>query len=158
MYTVSIVNNKEVFYVVWFRGLWWKQTFYENSVKVPAIISWPEKLPKGQILDNVINQFDINSTLLDIAGAPQLPRSHGQSMLSMLNNNGEIITGRAGMNWSRQIRPALGFSIAKMFYKRLKEYDGPSSNILSISECEKLARIYNLKLFYNNNICSFKKL
>ena len=71
------------------RGLWWKQTFYENSVKVPAIISWPEKLPKGQILDNVINQFDINSTLLDIAGAPQLPRSHGQSMLSMLNNNGE---------------------------------------------------------------------
>ena len=76
----------------------------------------------------------------------------------MLNNNGEIITGRAGMNWSRQIRPALGFSIAKLFYKRLKEYDGPSSNILSVSECEKLARIYNLKLFYDNNICSFKKL
>ena len=71
------------------RGLWWKQTFYENSAKVPAIISWPKKLPKGQILNNVINQFDLNSTLLDIVKAPSLPRSQGRSLLEMLQNNGE---------------------------------------------------------------------
>ena len=34
----------------------------------------------------------------------------------MLNNDGEIITGRAGMNWSRQVRPVLSFSTTKMFY------------------------------------------
>ena len=28
------------------RGLWWKQTFYENSAKIPAIISWPKNYQK----------------------------------------------------------------------------------------------------------------
>ena len=70
------------------RGLWWKQTFYEHSSRVPAIISWPDTLPKGQILDNVINQFDMTTTVLEAAGAPTLPRSHGRSLLNMIKNGG----------------------------------------------------------------------
>ena len=27
------------------RDLWWKQTFYEESVKIPLIMSWKDKLP-----------------------------------------------------------------------------------------------------------------
>ena len=30
------------------HGLWWKQTFYEHSVKVPAILSWRGALPEGR--------------------------------------------------------------------------------------------------------------
>ena len=75
----------------------------------------------------------------------------------MLKNDGQIITSRAGMNWSRQVKPAHGFSITKMFYRRLKEFDGPASNILSINECEQLGKNYNLELFYDNMICAFKK-
>ena len=27
------------------RGLWWKQTFYDEATKVPMILSWPGRLP-----------------------------------------------------------------------------------------------------------------
>ena len=78
--------------------------------------------------------------------------------VSKLVKNGEIITGRKGMNWSRNVKPTYAFSLSKLLYKRLKEIDGPSSNILSINDCEKLANKFNLKLFYDHYVCSFKKL
>ena len=40
------------------HGLWWKQTFYEDSVKVPAIISWP-----GHIQENVTRDIVLLSLI-----------------------------------------------------------------------------------------------
>ena len=37
------------------HGLWWKQTFYEDSVRVPTILSWPGALPEGVRCDRVIS-------------------------------------------------------------------------------------------------------
>ena len=68
------------------NGLWWKQTFYENSVKVPAIISWPKELPMGQNLNSVINQYDLISTILDATGSKNLPRSNGRSLLKHIKD------------------------------------------------------------------------
>ncbi len=39
------------------HGLWWKQTFYEDSVKVPAILSWPGGLPQGGRCDRVVSSL-----------------------------------------------------------------------------------------------------
>ena len=39
------------------HGLWWKQTFYEHSVKVPAILSWRGALPEGTRCDRVISSL-----------------------------------------------------------------------------------------------------
>lgn len=68
------------------NGLWWKQTFYENSVKVPAIISWPKELPMGQNLSSVINQYDLISTMLDATDSKSLPRSNGRSLLKHIKD------------------------------------------------------------------------
>ncbi|MAQ49127.1 MAG: hypothetical protein CL720_05380 [Chloroflexi bacterium] len=68
------------------NGLWWKQTFYENSVKVPAIISWPDSLPSGQKNDSVINQYDLISTILDATNSKQLPRSNGKSLIEHIKD------------------------------------------------------------------------
>ena len=68
------------------HDLWWKQTFYEDSARVPAIVSWPAGLPQGGRCDRVINQFDLNATMLDAIGAPPLPRSHGRSLIGLLND------------------------------------------------------------------------
>ena len=68
------------------HGLWWKQTFYENASRVPAIISWPGHILGGQVLDNVINQFDLIATMLDASGSPKLPRSNGRSLLKLLKD------------------------------------------------------------------------
>ena len=71
------------------HGLWWKQTFYEESVKVPAIVSWPSALPSGVHSGRVVSHLDLNPTMLDAIGAPPLPRSHGRSLLRLLQAPGE---------------------------------------------------------------------
>ena len=79
---------------------------------------------------------------------------------SMLNMNGTIITGKKGMNWSRIVKPVIRFSLKNFFYKRLKEFDGPKSNILSISECKDLSNENKLELneVKNSNIVTFTKI
>lgn len=68
------------------HGLWWKQTFYEDSVKVPAILSWPGELPEGIRMDHVISSLDLNATILDALGCPVLAGSRGRSLLPLMLN------------------------------------------------------------------------
>ena len=70
------------------KALWMKRTFYEDSVRVPAIVSWPGMLPEGQVSDRVISALDLNATMLDALGAPALPHSRGRSLLDLLR--GEV--------------------------------------------------------------------
>ena len=46
------------------HGLWWKQTFYEDSVRVPTILSWPGVLPEGVRCDRVVSSLDLNATMI----------------------------------------------------------------------------------------------
>jgi hypothetical protein len=74
-----------------------------------------------------------------------------------LDSNGFIISHINGLRWSRTIKPKLAFSVKNFFYKRLKEYDGPVTNILSQSDCKILAHKHNLKLYLNNkNLIIFR--
>ena len=68
------------------HGLWWKQTFYEDSVKVPAILAWPGHLSEGTRCDKVTSSLDLNATMLDSLDCPPLPHSRGRSLLPLLSN------------------------------------------------------------------------
>ena len=68
------------------HGLWWKQTYYDDSAKVPAIIAWPGRLPEGGRVDRVISALDINATMIDALGGPPLPTSRGRSLLPLLDD------------------------------------------------------------------------
>ena len=61
-----------------------KRTFYEESVKVPAIVSWPGVLPAGTRCDRVMSALDLNATMLQALGAPPLPNSPGRPALELL--------------------------------------------------------------------------
>ncbi len=65
------------------RGLWWKHTFYEESVRVPLIMSWPGNLPKGERRRQVVNLVDVTATMLEALGAPALPHAQGRSFLDV---------------------------------------------------------------------------
>lgn len=65
------------------RGLWWKQTFYDESAKIPMILSWPGVLPAGERRAQVVNLIDLAATLLDAAGAPALPNADARSFLGI---------------------------------------------------------------------------
>lgn len=68
------------------RGLWGKSTLYEQSVKVPLVISWPGALPAGERRAQVVNLIDLNATLLDAAGAEPLPNAAGRSFLPVAHD------------------------------------------------------------------------
>lgn len=63
------------------RGLWCKSTMYDQSAKVPLIVSWPGRLPAGRRRGHIVNLIDLNATILDAAAAPPLPNSQGRSFL-----------------------------------------------------------------------------
>ena len=67
------------------HGLWWKHVFYEESVKVPLIMSWPGVIPSGQRCDRVVSALDVNATILDALDAPALPNAAGRSMLDLVD-------------------------------------------------------------------------
>ena len=69
------------------HSLFWKQTFYEYSVKVPCIISYPEKLPSGKVYDEVISSLDLNATMLDLLKCPALPNSNGRTLVPMMTED-----------------------------------------------------------------------
>lgn len=65
------------------RGLWWKNTMYEESAAVPLVMSWPGHLPEGTRSQNVCNLIDLGATMIAAAGAPPLPRARGRDLLPL---------------------------------------------------------------------------
>ena len=71
------------------HDLWMKRTFYEGSVRVPAILAWPGVLPEGAVCGRVMSALDLNATMLEALAAPALPNSRGHSALELLRAEGE---------------------------------------------------------------------
>lgn len=68
------------------HGMWWKNTMYEQSARVPLIIRYPERWPGGQVRQGVCSHLDLVATLAEIAGAKKPQDWDGDSMLSYLDN------------------------------------------------------------------------
>ncbi|MFN2203476.1 MAG: sulfatase-like hydrolase/transferase [Caldilineaceae bacterium] len=71
------------------HGLWWKHVFYEESVKVPLIMSWPGLIPTGQRCPRVVSALDVGATILEALGAPRLPNGVGRSTLGLIDGSAD---------------------------------------------------------------------
>ena len=58
--------------------------FYEPAVRVPLLVSWPERIAPGGVHDQLVELVDIAPTLLDAAGLPTHPGMQGTSLLPVL--------------------------------------------------------------------------
>jgi len=66
-----------------------KGTFLEGGVRVPAIVSYPAKLPKGQTRGQIITAMDWFPTVLDLCGIKQsddAPELDGHSVLPLIKS------------------------------------------------------------------------
>jgi len=59
--------------------LWWKQSFYEGSARVPLIVRGPA-VAAGQRAACPVDLLDLTATLLDVTGAEGLPMGRGRSL------------------------------------------------------------------------------
>jgi arylsulfatase A len=64
-----------------------KGSFFEGGIRVPAIISYPSKLPKGVVRDQAITACDWLPTIMELCNVP-LPEVmlDGESIVSIINS------------------------------------------------------------------------
>ncbi|MFC2123988.1 sulfatase [Bacteroidota bacterium] len=74
------------------HGLIDKRHFYEESVKVPFLMKYPEMISRGQVIDKMIQNIDVAPTILGLAGIEKPTQMQGMSMIPLLN--GENIEWR----------------------------------------------------------------
>ncbi len=85
-----------------------KSTFLEGGIRVPAMISYPAKLPRGQTRDQIVTIMDWFPTVLDLCGikpAADAPRLDGRSLTGVLVSPAapgvhEVLHFAWGKNWA----------------------------------------------------------
>jgi arylsulfatase A-like enzyme len=65
-----------------------KQSMYEGGLRVPTVISWPNKITKGSNSSHVNLSMDIYPTILELVGAPFSHKIEGRSFANTLLNKG----------------------------------------------------------------------
>ena len=76
------------------HGLFWKTNFYEGAVKVPFIFSWKDVIRENVKINGLTSLLDLAPTLIDIAGAPELPKMQGESLVKNLKAGEDVASDR----------------------------------------------------------------
>ncbi len=80
---------------------------YENSVKVPFIVSHPGRIPAGRVSEAMVSQYDFMPTLLDYLRLPDPndDMSPGRSFLPALSER-RTTPGRRSSSSTSTVRCA----------------------------------------------------
>lgn len=81
--TVVIYSSDQGFYLGdhgWFDKRW----MYEESLRMPLIVRWPEAIKPAQVDQHLVQNLDFAETFLDIAGVDVPADMQGQSLVPLL--------------------------------------------------------------------------
>ena len=67
-------------------GVFFKGNFMSGSVHVPFIVSWPTRMPAGEVHDRLVGSEDVLPTLCDYTGIPLPENLHGHSLRQELGD------------------------------------------------------------------------
>ena len=68
----------------------WTKVVYEESARMPFVISYPNEIPKNNRIDDLVTNVDIPSLILDYAGIEKPESFQGSSFRNaILNENKE---------------------------------------------------------------------
>ena len=90
--TIIVYTSDQGFYLGehgWFD----KRFVYDESLKTPLLVSWPNRVKPGTVSDELVQNLDFAQTFLDVAGAPQPEDMQGESLVPVLTGDME--------NWNR---------------------------------------------------------
>jgi choline-sulfatase len=80
------------------HGMWYKRTYYEESLRVPLIISWPKRF-RPVVRQEVVSLVDLYPTILDMVGSAEIEAVRGgldgETLLPLLEGEGK--------GWNNQV-------------------------------------------------------
>jgi choline-sulfatase len=73
------------------RGLWYKNSFYDQAARIPFIWSFPKALPSGKVVEAPAMNMDVFPTLCDLCDLPKPSGLEGSSLVPVMDgtNNGQ---------------------------------------------------------------------
>jgi arylsulfatase A-like enzyme len=77
--TIVVYTSDQGFYLGE-HGWYDKRFMYEQSMRTPLIIRYPDSIPAGQVADALVVNLDTAPTLLDFAGVAAPPEMQGRSL------------------------------------------------------------------------------
>lgn len=105
-----------------------KRTCYEGGVKIPMIMYWPDRIPEGNVIDELVSTIDLMPTILDFAGVKEKPETPGRSLLPVLRRKKierrKYLFTEYNVHWpenlypQRTVRDAQFKLIQNLFYDR----------------------------------------
>lgn len=68
------------------HGWFDKRFMYEESIRMPLLVSWPARITPGEPVQQMVTNVDFAQTILDAAGVEPNPRMQGLSFLPQLTD------------------------------------------------------------------------
>jgi arylsulfatase A-like enzyme len=91
--TIVIYSSDQGFFLGE-HGFFDKRFMYEESLHMPFVIRYPEKIQPGTVIDDIVLNIDFAPTLLDMAGIPIPDEVQGKSFFNNL-------TGETPKDWQK---------------------------------------------------------
>jgi arylsulfatase A-like enzyme len=71
------------------HGWFDKRFMYEESIRMPFVLSYPRRLPAGGVHGGIVTNVDLARTVLEAAGVPPHPDMQGRSFFGDLAGDGD---------------------------------------------------------------------
>src|SRR5439155_16724213 len=84
--TVVVMTSDHGYHLGEHRGLWRKDTLFEEALHVPLIIAAPGLSRPGSATSSIVEHLDLYPTLIDLAGLPKVPGIDGRSLVPTLKD------------------------------------------------------------------------
>jgi arylsulfatase A-like enzyme len=68
------------------HGLGDKRAAYEESIRIPLLVRYPARFPKGKKIDKIVLNLDAAPSLLDLAGVPAPKSFQGKSWVPLVED------------------------------------------------------------------------
>ncbi|MDI6451058.1 sulfatase family protein [Anaerobaca lacustris] len=91
--TIVVYTSDQGFYLG-DQGWYDKRFMYEESLRMPLLIRWPQQVRRGAVSDAMVLNLDFAATFLDAAGAAVPADIQGESFVP-------ILRGRRPANWRK---------------------------------------------------------
>ena len=106
-------------YMMGEHGLIDKRVMYEESIRVPAFVHWPDQIDEPSISSEFILNVDLGPTILDLAGVPVPASMHGRSFVPLIE--GDTSSWREAFVYEYFVDPK-AVQTPTIFGLRTKEY------------------------------------
>jgi len=115
-----IVFSSDNGYFMGEHTYWDKRIAYENSMRIPMLIRYPESVAPKTKIDQICLNIDVAPTLLDYAGVPVPDYMQGQSMKPLLE--GQDIAWRSSFLFEYYVDDAYPYAGPDMLAIRTDNY------------------------------------